>query len=412
MKNLFLVFLGVLIEMTTLAQQPSILDSVININKDLISFNIFDTSFIYTYSKPQNGNSYILINGSSIDSLSRAVIRNPVYVDNKIFFNSDVYLKLECQKYKKIMYSFKNKSLSEYSSCFFHDNGYQQMYRFNGLKLYLVDPSLGEVLLFVDLTDFAMNAKYIKKETDDFGNQYSLVSILDVFFINKNEAILTLCKQGDFDGCYGYYYLYISTDKLVDITSKIELKDGLNSYYNTQKLNFDFISSDNNYFRLSINTPSKIEEKISKIFDKNMTYVNSVLNLDYNSIVGINLQKGKIENYFLKSELNNGTEVIIPYKFIPKLDIAMYKAYNDTLLTNDEVADFGKYELGIFRNLIFAKHNYDFSKEFYQAYFNLYAFYNNEKMRKTRTKDVNGKLTEADKTNLKLIKEQEAKVSQ
>ncbi|MCB9002687.1 MAG: YARHG domain-containing protein, partial [Bacteroidales bacterium] len=97
---------------------------------------------------------------------------------------------------------------------------------------------------------------------------------------------------------------------------------------------------------------------------------------------------------------------------IPKLDIAMYKAYNDTLLTNDEVAGFGKYELGILRNLIFAKHNYDFSTEFYQAYFNLYAFYNNEEMRKTRTKDVNGKLTETDKANLKLIKEQEAKISQ
>ena len=151
--------------------------------------------------------------------------------------------------------------------------------------------------------------------------------------------------------------------------------------------------------------------------DDNLKFLSEVLHIGSDDIyafstisqIGINLQKGKIENYFLKSELNNGTEVIIPYKFIPRLDIAMYKAYNDTLLTNDEIVDFDQYEFGILRNLIFAKHNYDFSTEFYQAYFNLYAFYNDPEMRKSRTKDVNGKLTESDKANLKLIKEQEAK---
>jgi hypothetical protein len=81
----------------------------------------------------------------------------------------------------------------------------------------------------------------------------------------------------------------------------------------------------------------------------------------------------------------------------------MYKAYNDTALSQQDIEGLGKYELGILRNLIFAKHNFSFESEFYQAYFNLYCFYNTKEMRSTRSKDVNSNLSEADKANIQLI---------
>jgi len=80
------------------------------------------------------------------------------------------------------------------------------------------------------------------------------------------------------------------------------------------------------------------------------------------------------------------------------------------MLKKEDLKGFGKYELGILRNLIFAKYNYAFSSEFYQAYFNLYEFYGNKEAQKSRVKDVNNKLTETDKANIKLIKEIEAQI--
>jgi hypothetical protein len=404
MKNIILVFWGILIGITGLAQHYCTLDSVIKSKEDLISINIIDSSYIYTYARPQlKGNSFILINRNIFDTLSRAVIRIPVIMNNSIYFNSDVHLEFESQKYTKFMYSLKDSSFNEYNSYFLHDNGYQQLYRFETLKLFLVDPMSDKVDLFADFTDYMMSADYVKKETDDLGKQYPLVSIADVFFFNENEAIVTFCKLGDFEGCYGYYYFYISNNRIIDVTNKFELKIELNSY-NTQKPYFDFISTDNNYFRLSIISTERKKEIISRIFDITTSYIHTVLNLSETSIIGIRTQNGLVQNYFLYSKIDNNKQVIIPYKFIPELDIAMYKAYNNENLNKEDFKGFNKYEFGILRNLIFAKHNYDFSSEFYQAYFNLYAFYNAPDMRNSRTKDVNGKLTVTDRQNLELIK--------
>ncbi|MBL6445366.1 YARHG domain-containing protein [Fulvivirga sp. 29W222] len=53
-------------------------------------------------------------------------------------------------------------------------------------------------------------------------------------------------------------------------------------------------------------------------------------------------------------------------------------------------------DLSILKNVVFAKHNYGFSSEFYQAYFNLFHFYNTDEKRKNRTKDILGLLTKSD----------------
>jgi hypothetical protein len=143
-------------------------------------------------------------------------------------------------------------------------------------------------------------------------------------------------------------------------------------------------------------------DKINIKFIKNVEENGRIRNL-----AGVNQQQGKIIQYFMYSYLDNDdkNEVIVPYIFSPRLDILMYNVYNSKILDKEDIKGLGKYELGILRNVIFAKYNYAFSSEFYQAYFNLYEFYGDWQKRKTRAKDVSQLLTEADKENIKFLKE-------
>lgn len=116
---------------------------------------------------------------------------------------------------------------------------------------------------------------------------------------------------------------------------------------------------------------------------------------------GLNIEKGKIISYNVSSETDRGN-VIIKYHSSYELEREFYKIYNDTLLTLTEVK-FKKSQLELLKNFVFAKHNYKFESDYYQAYFNLFEFYNSEEKRKTRVKDVNPLLTNNDKQNLALI---------
>lgn len=155
------------------------------------------------------------------------------------------------------------------------------------------------------------------------------------------------------------------------------------------------------------------------IRDYDMNIIGTALERKF-SKYGANISEGRIFCYYVSSTLNDadynvqpikyGTEVIIPYKFNPQLEIQMYRAYNDTLLSEADIEGLGKYELGILRNLLFAKHNYAFKSEFYQAYFNMYEFYNSQKMRTTRKANVDNELTANDKANIALIRKMEAKL--
>jgi hypothetical protein len=62
-----------------------------------------------------------------------------------------------------------------------------------------------------------------------------------------------------------------------------------------------------------------------------------------------------------------------------------------------------QHELDILRNTVFARYNYKFNSEFYQAYFNYYGFYRSEEKRRNRVKNVDHLLTASDKNNLRLI---------
>jgi hypothetical protein len=123
---------------------------------------------------------------------------------------------------------------------------------------------------------------------------------------------------------------------------------------------------------------------------------------------GLNAQRGfKLKEsdsyYYLKSEIDaplrksGSTDVWLPCRFTLPFDLCLYKIYNNQLLTKEEIAGFDQWELHKLKNMVFAKHNYQFESHYLQAFYNLFQFY------KGSVKDVNNLLTTEDQENLKLI---------
>ena len=82
---------------------------------------------------------------------------------------------------------------------------------------------------------------------------------------------------------------------------------------------------------------------------------------------------------------------------MPQLDVEIRWADYDLDPLN-------KQQLQLAKNMIFAHHNYyQFKDPYYQAFFNLFDFYNTEEMRKSRTQTMEGKLSRNDAQNSRLI---------
>jgi len=418
MKKILISSLIVFLTIESFAQNKIALDTLFLCDKTIAkkayrSINVFDTVKVEIFNGDYRKKTQplVFINDDAIDS-SQLIFRDPIKYDNSIIF------KVGGDDQKLVSLDLTNKSFSDYGYNFFYnqqekylqDESRTKLYskeHKNFIRLYLIDPKTKKETLFADFS------KYDKKKYH--GDEGSYPSeIDDVYFINDHKAIVKVGVMFDAERFEVYRYFIVDNGNINEITDKVF--KGYESYYDIMESRMSFISEDKKYIR-EITVLFQSNKKFSHLKDNDYNTISNVLGLgsftanDYREpINGVNIQNGRIVNYFLNSQLNNGTKVIVPYKFIPRLDIAMYKIYNDTLVTKEELADFGRYELGILRNLIFAKHNYDFSTEFYQAYFNLYAFYNDPEMRKSRTKDINGKLTESDKTNLRLIKTKEAEI--
>ena len=73
---------------------------------------------------------------------------------------------------------------------------------------------------------------------------------------------------------------------------------------------------------------------------------------------------------------------------------------NELLVEND-INQLNSYFYPLLKNFIYAKYNYGFENEYYQAFYNLFGFY--RKGRTERKKKVDKLFNKADKANLKLI---------
>ena len=379
------------------AQSKLPLDSILDLEQHLGFYSVFDTLKVKDFTSYKEGTTFTFINDKAIDSTGlNATMYFPILIQDRIYFNPHLQEEKAGEKY---YYSVSDNKINSYKCRFQYDNSIQSFFVVEEyVKLFILEPYSCRKTL---LSDF-----YPLVETESIDNkEYTLGDITEVNFVKPNIALVEICILGEFEGCKDVKYFLVKDNTSKNVTDSIAVnydKEKYQGYFSEI-----YFTNTKGYLRENLivkGWQSTDGYNSDRLFDVNLNYISDVLVLNRPVVMGVNIQEGKLQNHFLRSFLNNEEKVIIPYKFIPELDLAMYKAYNNKGLTKEELKGFGEYELGILRNLIFAKYNYDFSSESYQAYFNLYAFYNTPEMRNSRTKDVNGKLTEEDKANLALIK--------
>jgi hypothetical protein len=389
------------------------------------SYNLFDTLSVLQYS------SKTLINGISLDSCyNDKDLRQAI-----LYANDMIYFRRCCKSDSISTYSPASKIYKKFPATIHNQNwrfpvdlSKTQLFhdkRDSEPLLQVIDSKTGKESLVADFRPFTDTGEGMRKMSG---------SIEQVCAIGKFSYIVKtgIWDQFSGDSYVDVKYFKVNNGKINDITN------GVTQWIQEQKKLYKVVdkqkSTDELYLHIpsSSNTPlirgvvmyegsgqryNNTLISISVIVDQNLQKVGTVLTMsDFenvtNRIAGINKQKGKIVNYFMYSYLDNDDkkQVIVPYVFSPHLDTLMYNVYHNKILRKEELKDFKKYELGILRNLIFAKYNYAFSSEFYQAYFNLYEFYNDNdrKLRKSRVKNVDSLLTEVDKANIKLLRETEA----
>jgi hypothetical protein len=421
MKRLFLFFY--LVPIWVQAQQTVSMTKLI-VMDSVVMYNIID-SIEFTYAKNFNKDKQLFINGLPVDTIGFKLMGNPFVYQGKIYFNA------KCSNdIKKMLYSIQDRVITAFDYQFVYGDAQMISYIEDWLfgKIYTFDVETGSQKVLVDFWDI------VEKSVWGDGKERSDENFEQIFFLNKDNVYVTLCYD---DGSYGDHYctkirhFIAGKNNRMDITKKITPihRLGIGEILENYKSEMQLASTDGKYIKetcyvdmYNSEIKKSFRKNISRIFDDQFNYIDEILPMFNIEINGVNIQKNVLRNYFLETSIDAkdstvkviggyaDKRVIIPYVFDPVLEIAMYKAYENSLLAQNDIKDFGKYELGILRNLIFAKYNYVFSSEFYQAYFNLYEFYGNKDARKSRVKNVNDKLTETDKANIKLIQDAENKL--
>ena len=169
--------------------------------------------------------------------------------------------------------------------------------------------------------------------------------------------------------------------------------------------NFIKSSFDNNLILKSSET-SKLGKTTSRdqyILNDKFELISECLYRDY-EIYGYEYTNNVRKKAFLESQLDNGEKKILTQPILGGLEILFYKIYHNKEIKKEDLSNKNLFHLKLMKNMVFAKHNYKFDTKYYQAFFNQYYFYSEK--RDSRTKKVNSHLTDIDKHNLKLIKEE------
>jgi hypothetical protein len=226
--------------------------------------------------------------------------------------------------------------------------------------------------------------------------------LCDIFELPNNKLIATVCFCDG--GCTDFRYY------LIDIASKeakqliLNTKEPNNEFYKIK-----FIISNGQYSLVDItNYGGKRENGGFFIYDQTFKEISKALDHEI-SAIGANYKGGIYLSDNVKSKTDDGREVIITYVFSMPLERSLFQIFIDQPLFPEDIKKCSQYELDIIRNMVFAKHNFKFDSEFYQAYFNFYKFYRDPQKRNSRIKEVNHLLSKSDKHNLALLAKKDGK---
>lgn len=266
-------------------------------------------------------------------------------------------------------------------------------------KAYFIVPETGEIV----------SNDYVNNEI----KTYSIQEILNVDEHFRPLFVLKL-KGEEMLICSGYF------------------GDGV--YYNVEYHIFNEVNNQNTKITPTGNLAKVLREHVGmlRFYDIQKRYaffLNGILDSNYNffsgfldiaalSITDFVIEEGEIIQLLVSSPLDEPVgrwndsrqRVRIPYVPCAYREKAMYIIYHNKTLSHDELSRFDYHDLRLMRNMVFAKHNYDFNATYLKAYFNLYEFYRNGY--NNRIRDVNHLLTPTDKANLEVIRAAEERAKE
>lgn len=402
MKNYLLLFLILTVKVNTSNSQH-----LYDVNEEiplLLSIQENDTLYI-SINHELNKSIYgtetkIMINSILVEKLlgSATVIEgcNKKPANNYFYIkNKEVYEIFQIDEQRKITKLFDSKGVhfSHFNDYFYsleYDEDFMEdLTDFSGSE---VGVNLGLLITNLIQTDKQGRKEILLDIRKYYGTHYYGEIISYYPLCHSNRILVITGKTEDSADYYDVEYLLMDL-----VTSQVNKVQPLNhiKYSNFIATDLGRVYSDNK--NSSIYFTSK-----GYVFDFKITPFGQVLAKSGENIIGFSHDADR-NTVFLLAKLDDGTKNIIETPMSFELERQLFKVFENIEIDID-YNKLSKFELGIIKNMIFAKHNYAFSDPYYQAYFNLYSFYNTDEMRKVRTKDVNNKLTEADNVNLAQIK--------
>ena len=254
---------------------------------------------------------------------------------------------------------------------------------------------------------------------DDLFDMYDVVVKTEYYPYSKKVRVFTGRDPGQGAG-YGLPYKVFTVDLM---NSKSDITEFINSFENENiHRNKGYYIGDSYFFDITHNykflkyfkedhsTPDDIE-RYYEIIDNEFNNIQSPFLLKSHDTKGVVYKAGTLDAYWLSSSLdtkiapwsNKYKNVVITYAPDIQIEAALYHVTHNILLDKESLKSMRPENLLVLKNMVYAKHNYAFDTPYYQAFFNLFEFYNDEQKRDRRTKNINDLLTQTDLQNLEVI---------
>jgi hypothetical protein len=398
MKKIFIILITVLLSSTINGQ------NIVIIDRDTLDFlNIINTDTLYqvrrTYYKPrmhEERQRLQYLNSNPIDSSGVSFRYYPRLVEDLLYSSEYDRQTKKTMLYNIDLQHHRLNPLLE-SDVFLPKEGIwsdKSDGKVNGVVLkYLPDEN--KVIEFNDLSEF-----FSYEEISGLGDQ-----ICRTVGLNQFTVLVETCV---FDGGIYDFKYYLVTSKEVGPLNFSALQADVETLTVDEeelfRLNFYFSHSEFEFLMASVDY-GNLPDHTDLIFSKDLKDTTHIIQKHQPwEIIGENIQGGKNQFFYLRSKLDDGKKIIVSYKIEERFEKTAHQIFKGQVISKDQLKTFNEDQLAVLKNLVFAKHNYGFNSEFYQAYFNLFKFYNDEKKRASRTKDMTDLLTEADLSNLETIK--------
>ncbi len=216
----------------------------------------------------------------------------------------------------------------------------------------------------------------------------------DLFEVSRNKLLVT--TKYCYDGCYNLKFF------LVDLnTMSIELP-AINQEPDNEMVFIDFYGNDAKYILAESHHYTNQENNGLTIYDYKFNVITKALSHDVERI-GYNFRSNGVLSNYISVKLDDGRKAIVLYRFFMPLERSLLRIYSNEILLNEDLIQLKEEELSILKNMLYAKHNFKFNDLFFQAYFNLFEFYDDEKRKSNRLEGVDNLFTQADKRNLQII---------